>query len=94
MQQDSTEKEVVGQGSLVKADTAQTERNIAYIYALKAAQSEFDELLPQLQKLELRVRALRFTMRGLSELTKQELDEKYQFPRPLPVNHSQMQRKK
>jgi hypothetical protein len=55
------------------------ERNQAYVMALAAAKSEFDELKPEYDKLQGRMTSLRTTMRGLSDLLGENLDDEYRF---------------
>ncbi len=55
------------------------EKEQAYRMALAAAKSEFDEVKPAFDKLQQRVNSLRTTMKGLSELINEELDDEYRF---------------
>lgn len=68
-------------------DDLKLERNQAYTLALAAAKSEYDEIVVDWQKIVARVMALRHAMKGLAHLLDEDLDEKYQFAAPKPVEH-------
>jgi hypothetical protein len=55
------------------------ERNQAYVMALAAAKSEFDEIKPEFDSLQLRMVSLRQAMRGLSDLLGENLEDEYRF---------------
>ena len=53
------------------------ERDAIYLEALEYAKADYDELYPQLQKLQQRVSWIRNLINSLASLLEVEIDDKY-----------------
>lgn len=58
-----------------------------YRDGLEALKAEFDEIFPQVDKLNRRIGLLRMAINSVSNLLDEEVDEKYDFPsrNPMPT---------
>lgn len=70
-------------------DTQQIVTDI-YANALGCAMADIDKLLPELQKLQSKMVALKLVVRGTALLLGRfdDIDDKYKFTPPNPITHS------